>query len=306
MSFGALLVRFPPFFCYLQSLHALLHAAAGLLQRLGHVDPRSGEILQHIGAGQRGHQAQQEIEELQQLAVASHQKDLVRQAETTRLGCLFAARIESTGPSTGGCGGDVRGGSSQWFVVNMQHRLALQGTSEVQQRGQGQRLLAQLVVTAVIVAVVARGAAAVTARVARETQAGSLLAESAQSRAGGVHHLLRGCSWLHIIHLERSDLLHRTVPQNLACFKVVANDQNASFGHEHHALVFEHGMPQVALSPVVSLMDAPQQILAHVLITRIHAQGLVGAAEETWRAHSLQTQLLVCQEAWLEEERHVI
>lgn len=70
--------------------HALL--LAGLLaQCFAHVDPGVGEILEHVAAGQRGQQAQQVVEQLQQLPVAGHEEDLVREPESARFTRILAA-----------------------------------------------------------------------------------------------------------------------------------------------------------------------------------------------------------------------
>lgn len=56
-----------------------------LPQRLGGVDPRRFQVLQHVGAGKRGEEPQQHAQQLQQLSVARHADDFVRQAEARLL-----------------------------------------------------------------------------------------------------------------------------------------------------------------------------------------------------------------------------
>jgi hypothetical protein len=78
----------------LQALDALF-LTRWLLQRLRDINPGIGEILEHVGGGEGRQQAQQVVEELQQLAVAGEVQDLVCQAETAGLSALLATRAQS-------------------------------------------------------------------------------------------------------------------------------------------------------------------------------------------------------------------
>lgn len=87
------LITITHYHCLPVDAQALL--LSGLLaQRLRYINPGVGEVLEHVAAGQRGQQAQQVVEQFQQLPVAGDAQDLVRESEPARFACVLAARTQ--------------------------------------------------------------------------------------------------------------------------------------------------------------------------------------------------------------------